>query len=83
MLAASPLGRVDSLVAPTLIMVGASDRRVPPAQGLALYRALRARGRTARLLVYPAEEHPLSGVAAAADCFVNLVVWFRRHLDIC
>ena len=35
-----------------------------------------------RLLTYPNNCHPISGVEAEADAFLNTVKWFLRHLKL-
>jgi hypothetical protein len=40
----SPIAHVDSVKAPVLILIGSSDRRVPPINGVAYFNALRERG---------------------------------------
>jgi acylaminoacyl-peptidase len=44
----SPIHHVHRVVAPTLLCLGAKDRRVPPSQGHEFYHVLRAQGVTTR-----------------------------------
>ena len=40
----SPISHIDKVKAPTLMLVGKTDRRVPPSQGINYYKKLLARG---------------------------------------
>jgi len=80
MLAKSPIVHAPKVVTPTLIAVGAQDRRVPMAQGIEYYHALRAQGVKTRLLCYEKEGHALEGAACDMDFWVNIAAWFRSHL---
>ena len=53
----SPLASIDSARTPTLILAGAEDRRVPPAQSVMLYRALKDLGVPTELYLAPREPH--------------------------
>ena len=61
-------------------MLGEDDKRVPPAQGLEYYRALKARGVPTRLLWDSKNNHALAGIEAEADSFMNIVLWLLQHL---
>jgi len=81
MFEASPLMWVKYVKTPVLLTLGASDRRVPPGQGIDYYRALQARRVTSRLLLYPDSQHALDDkVSLAADCILNVGVWYLTHL---
>lgn len=56
-LANSPLASIDSAKTPTLILAGAEDKRVPPAQSVMLYRALKDIGVPTELYLAPREPH--------------------------
>jgi dipeptidyl aminopeptidase/acylaminoacyl peptidase len=53
----SPIQDVSVARTPTILFAGAEDRRIPPAQAVMLYNALRAVGVTTTLYVAPAEGH--------------------------
>lgn len=53
----SPLKEIWKIKTPTLVLVGEGDVRVPPAQSIELYRALRANGVPTRLYMAPREPH--------------------------
>lgn len=79
--AGSPLYRLGGVTTPTLIHVGGSDPRVPPAHSRALYRALRHYlGVPVELVVYPGEGH---GLATRANRLAKMrwdLAWFERYL---
>lgn len=77
---ASPVAHVDGVVAPTLITIGARDRRVPQSQGLEWFHALKSRKVTTKLLVYPEDVHAIDKPASEADAWLNIVSWFHTHL---
>jgi acylaminoacyl-peptidase len=78
--AVSPLARVSAVRAPSLVLIGLKDLRVPVPQGFLWHNALRARGVATEVRTYPDDCHPLGSVKAAADTFVQSVTWMRRHL---
>uniref|UniRef100_A0A8D0G1R4 Acylamino-acid-releasing enzyme n=1 Tax=Sphenodon punctatus TaxID=8508 RepID=A0A8D0G1R4_SPHPU len=80
MLRHSPMQYIDQVQTPVLLMLGEDDRRVPPKQGLEYYRALKARGIPTRLLLFPGNNHAISGVEAEADGFMNIALWLIQHL---
>ncbi|XP_065103189.1 acylamino-acid-releasing enzyme isoform X2 [Paramisgurnus dabryanus] len=81
MLEKSPIIHAAQIRAPVLLMLGGRDRRVSPHQGLELYRALKSRNIPIRLLWYSDEGHSLSKVNTQSDCFFNIILWFREHLN--
>ncbi|XP_039534603.1 S9 family peptidase isoform X1 [Pimephales promelas] len=81
MLEKSPIIHAAQIRAPVLLMLGGRDRRVSPHQGLELYRALKSRNTPVRLLWYSDEGHSLSKVNTQTDCFFNIALWFKEHLN--
>ncbi|CBJ49173.1 conserved unknown protein [Ectocarpus siliculosus] len=77
---ASPVAHIDGVVAPTLVALGAKDRRVPHSQGLEWFHALRSRGVKTKLLVYPEDVHAIDMPASEADQWLNIVGWLKKHL---
>ncbi|KAK4047110.1 hypothetical protein OIO90_006312 [Microbotryomycetes sp. JL221] len=66
---ASPMTFVDQVTCPTMLMIGASDRRVPHDQGRAWYHALKNRGQApVDMLVFPGNGHPLD---STVECEVD------------
>uniref|UniRef100_A0A4W3K1K9 Acylamino-acid-releasing enzyme n=1 Tax=Callorhinchus milii TaxID=7868 RepID=A0A4W3K1K9_CALMI len=83
MLKKSPIShasQVRIIKTPLLILLGEKDKRVPPSQGLELYRTVKARGGVVRLLWYPENNHHISKVDAEADVFMNIALWFVNRL---
>ena len=67
----SPSTYADRFQTPTLVIHGALDYRVPDAQGLGMYTALRRRGVPARYLWFPDEGHWVLKPQ-------NRLVWWRE-----
>jgi acylaminoacyl-peptidase len=76
----SPISMIDKVQTPTLIALGLKDLRVPPSQGKEWYFTLRSRGVPSELLVYPEDNHSLSGAATEANHWIRIMEWFDRHL---
>jgi dipeptidyl aminopeptidase/acylaminoacyl peptidase len=78
--ARSPVFAGDRLRTPTLLTAGAKDRATPPGQAVEHYRALRAQGVPAEVVIYPQEGHGVRTFPAAIDLATRLLVWFERFL---
>lgn len=78
----SPIYWVDRAQTPILIMHGAEDTRVHPAQSLELYRHLKVRKPEVpvRLVFYPGEGHGNRGAASRYDYNVRMLEWFDTYL---
>lgn len=70
----SPLAHVENWKSPTLVIHGEMDYRVPIGEALALFEALRFYGVTARLLVFPDENHWILRPR-------NIVTWYEKVFD--
>ena len=78
---ASPLYALDRIKTPTLIHVGGSDPRVPPAHSRALYRALRHYLHVpTQLVVYPGEPHGLTTHENRLAKITWDLAWFDKYL---
>ncbi|XP_071446546.1 acylamino-acid-releasing enzyme-like [Hetaerina americana] len=75
----SPVVHAASVRAPTLIMIGRQDQRVPPSQGILYYRCLKANKVKTRMLVYD-DCHSLSKVPNEMDNIINSAMWFIDHI---
>ncbi|HLJ49525.1 MAG TPA: S9 family peptidase [Bryobacteraceae bacterium] len=53
----SPISYVQNVKTPTLVLHGESDDRVPTSQGYEFYHALKNRGVTTKMVVYPRTPH--------------------------
>lgn len=60
MAAQSPMGHVDNVQTPTLVIHSEDDLRCPIEQGQRYFTALKRRGVETALLVFPGEDHELS-----------------------
>jgi dipeptidyl aminopeptidase/acylaminoacyl peptidase len=79
----SPLTYVDQIDIPMLIVHSEEDWRCPIEQGHRLYVALRKRGKTAEMLIFPAEGHELSRSGLPSHRlarFDAILDWFGRYL---
>lgn len=76
----SPLGRIDDVRAPLLVIHGANDPRVPLSEAEQLHAALTERGVECELLVYPDEGHGLAKRANKADAYPRALAFLARHL---
>jgi dipeptidyl aminopeptidase/acylaminoacyl peptidase len=54
---ASAVFHISSVTTPVLILHGKQDNRVPYAQGLELFRALKTTGKQVQMVAYPGEPH--------------------------
>ena len=78
---ASPLYGLDRVRTPTLIHVGGSDPRVPPAHSRALFRALHHYlDVPVQLVVYPGEPHGLTTWANRLAKMQWDLAWFAKYL---
>ncbi|MBL8679261.1 MAG: S9 family peptidase [Myxococcales bacterium] len=75
-----PMRAIRNVDTPVLVVHGAMDYRVPYAQGLELYGALKARGVAARLVVYPNENHWILQRANSVHWYGELLSWLDRYL---
>lgn len=76
----SPLGRADGFSAPMLLLQGAEDAVVPPAQSAAVADALAARGVPHAHIVYDGEGHGFRGTATVVDVLEKELAFLGRVL---
>jgi dipeptidyl aminopeptidase/acylaminoacyl peptidase len=78
----SPMTYVESLLAPILLVHGASDTSAPVEESRRLERALRDRGREVELIVVPGAGHVFNfkQPAEAQRTWDATLDWLRRHL---
>jgi len=76
----SPIYWVEQSKTPLLIMHGKDDPRVHPAQSMELYRYMKVRGKTVRLVYYPGEGHGNRKAAAKYDYSLRLMRWMDHYL---
>lgn len=78
--ARSPVYFADRVTTPTLLTAGIRDKCTPPGQAVEFYRALRAQGVEAEVVLYPQEGHGVRNFPAAIDLTTRLVGWFERFM---
>jgi dipeptidyl aminopeptidase/acylaminoacyl peptidase len=79
----SPVKYADQNVTPTLILHGYEDPRVPPSQGLELYRELKLHGNApVRLIWYKGEGHGNRRNVHRLDYLVRTLEWFDHYLRL-
>lgn len=78
----SPIYYVDRAQTPILIMHGAEDPRVHPAQSMELYRHLKVRKPEVpvRLIYYPGEGHGNARSGSRYDYNLRMMQWFNTYL---
>lgn len=78
----SPIYHVDKAQTPILIMHGAEDPRVHPAQSMELYRHIKVRKPDVpvRLIYYPGEGHGNARSGSKYDYNIRLFQWFDAYL---
>jgi dipeptidyl aminopeptidase/acylaminoacyl peptidase len=75
----SPITYADRVTTPLLILHGASDPRVPPGQAMEFYRALKDRGKTVELVLYPREQHGFGEYYHLLDRMQRDYAWITRY----
>lgn len=75
----SAMSHVDRITTPTLILHGATDERVPLGQAQELFRALKDRGRTVELVIYPRAGHGISEYYHQRDRLQRIRDWITTH----
>jgi dipeptidyl aminopeptidase/acylaminoacyl peptidase len=76
----SPIGRVDAIRAPLLIIHGANDPRVPLSEAQQLHAALTERGVDSELIVYDDEGHGLQKLKNKVDAYARVAEFLERVL---
>eukprot|EP01134_Creolimax_fragrantissima_P002145 CFRG2145T1 len=78
----SPIANDLSVInTPTLFMLGAMDRRVPPSQGLQFYHALNSLGVETKVYWFPTQSHPIDEIGCSADLWINSALWYNRFVS--
>jgi dipeptidyl aminopeptidase/acylaminoacyl peptidase len=76
----SPMTYINQVKTPTLIVYGAEDRRIPPAQGKEFYIALKERGVPVEFVTYPREGHGLNELTHIINFYERTVLWFNKYV---
>jgi len=77
----SPVFLADRVTTPTLLTAGTEDRCTPPGQAIEFYRALRANGVPAEVVIYPGEGHGVRKLPAFLDLVSRSTAWFERFMS--
>ncbi|CAK1546948.1 unnamed protein product [Leptosia nina] len=75
----SPIIHVHKVKAPTALMLGSNDKRVPYYQGLDYAKRLKANGVKTRVFMYE-DNHSLSSLNSEMDNLINGTDWLLTHL---
>ncbi|XP_044953945.1 acylamino-acid-releasing enzyme 2-like isoform X1 [Hordeum vulgare subsp. vulgare] len=85
----SPIAHISKVKAPLLMLLGGADLRVPASNGLQVRasiafdmyaRALRERGVEIKTIMFPEDTHEIDIPRSDFESFLNMGVWFRKHL---
>mgnify|MGYP000871621794 CR=1 FL=1 len=76
----SPIHHVQNVQTPTLIQHGTDDFRVPVAQGLTLYNALKTRGVPVEMVLYPRSGHVVVEPRLVYDVLSRNLAWFEENI---
>lgn len=76
----SPLHRIDRMRAPLLVVHGEHDTNVPLIEARQVVDALRERGASPSLLLFPDEGHEIHGIDNRAVFVTSVVHWLSEHL---
>jgi dipeptidyl aminopeptidase/acylaminoacyl peptidase len=76
----SPIRYLKNISAPTLVVHGEADPRVPLSQGMELYLGLRAMGVPTDFITYPRQKHAFHEKAHQHDIINRITGWFRKYL---
>jgi len=71
---------VGNVTTPTLLLHGEADVRVPISQGYEYYQALKRRGVTARMVVYPRQPHGPTEPKFILDIMQRHLEWVEKYL---
>ncbi|WP_299329115.1 prolyl oligopeptidase family serine peptidase [Parasphingopyxis sp.] len=80
--AQSPLAGAWNVRTPTLFFTGEDDERVPPTQGILMYRAVRAAGTPTELYIADGEPHNFREPRNRLFKINAELQWYARHLGL-
>ena len=76
----SPISFVKNVSTPTLVLHGEADERVPPGQGYEYYHALKSRGVTSKMVVYPRQPHGFQEPKFILDVMQRHLDWMEKYV---
>lgn len=77
----SPIAHVSKVKAPLLMLLGGADLRVPASNGLQYARSLIERGGDVKIMMFPEDIHEINLPRSDFESFLNIGVWFKKHLN--
>jgi acylaminoacyl-peptidase len=77
----SPISVVSNVKTPSLVLIGGSDKRVPPHQGFQYHNMLRSQGVKSKLYNYPDDGHAIASSEPSIDATMNIFFWLDEHLN--
>ncbi|CAN4092846.1 unnamed protein product [Withania somnifera] len=75
----SPISHVSKVRAPTLMLLGAKDLRVPITDGLQYARALKEKGVEVKVMMFPDDIQELDRPRTDFESFLNIGMWFKKY----
>ena len=76
----SPITYIKNVNTPTLILHGEADERVPISQDYEYYHALKTRGVTAKMVVYPRQHHGFAEPKFVMDVAQRHLDWMEKYV---
>jgi dipeptidyl aminopeptidase/acylaminoacyl peptidase len=74
----NPIDYVSKWKAPTLVVHGGQDFRIPDSQGIAVFTALQRQGIPSELLYFPNENHWVLKPADSVQWYDTVLAWLNR-----
>ena len=75
----SPISQVKEVKCEVMVVVGASDKRVPSTQSYAYYQALKREGKKVSMYKYPNAGHAISDLEQEADYLIHSFLFFQSQ----
>ena len=76
-----PFFEADTIITPTLFLVGEKDFNVPLIGSEQMYQALRHNNIDTKLLIYPGEHHGLSKPSNRIHRMDSYLNWYAKYLN--
>ena len=77
----SPITYATKIRTPTLVMANIEDFRVPPAQAMSLYHAMKDNGVETEFIAFPGRTHNSSDPVNSRERTRLWIDWVKRHLE--
>jgi len=76
----SPQSVVQNVTAPTMLLIGDNDLRVPPHQSYYYMHSLKEQNVPCQLYKYPGSGHALLDTEHGVDAYMNISLWMDKYL---